>query len=124
MKNIILKISCALICLLLFCGCDSYRAFMSIESGTAKNWEQRHDLLDGRKSHILHLGAKSRDMIVEIVTEKGEIDVTAKDSMGNIIFEAENAETGTYSFSASGKVKITIEADEHKGSISVKRKDS
>ena len=113
MKNIIIKISCALICLLLFCGCDSYRAFMSIESGTAKNWEQRHDLLDGRKSHILHLGAKSLDMIVEIVTEKGEIDVTAKDSMGNIIFEAENAETGIYSFSASGKVKMTIEADEH-----------
>ncbi|MBR3953390.1 MAG: hypothetical protein IKJ82_07300 [Oscillospiraceae bacterium] len=125
MKNAVLKIICVLVCVLfLFCGCDSYRAFMSIESGSAKSWSQKHDMLDGRKSHVLRLGANEMDMIIDVVTEAGEVDISVKDSMGNEIFEADNAETGTYSFSASGKVKITIEAEEHRGSILVKKADS
>lgn len=125
MKNAVLKIFAMLICvLLLLCGCDSYRAFLSIESGGTQNWSQSHELLSGRKSHTLRLGAKEQDMIIEVMTEKGEIDITVKDSFGNIIFEEDDAETGTYSFSANGKVKITVEAEDHKGSVSVKKADS
>lgn len=125
MEKRVLKIICVLTCvLLLLCGCESYRAFMSIESGTAESWSQRHDFLDGRKSHVLRLGAAQRNMILEVVTEEGEIDITVKDSFGDEIFEADNAKTGTYSFSASGRVKITIEAENHRGSVAVKRTDS
>lgn len=110
--------------LLMFSGCDSYRALMSVESSTPKSWEQRHGMLDGKKSHTLYLGTEIQEMEVKIVTEKGEIDVTVEDSLGKTVFEIENAKTGTYYFSAEGRTKITVEADEHKGSIAVKRRES
>ena len=119
------RLAAFLICvLMMFSGCDSYRAFLSIESATAKSWEQRHEMLDGRKSQSLDLGAKTQEMEIEIVTEKGEVDVTVEDTFGNTVFEIDDAKTGIYYFSAEGKIRITAEASEHKGSISVKRKES
>lgn len=123
MKKSVLKILSVLMALLLLCGCDSYRAFMSIESGTLKSWSQRHDFLDGKKSHILFLKAGSK-MEIEVETEEGEIDITVKTLSGEEIIEIENAETGSFEFEAEGFVKITVNADEHRGSVSVKQKES
>ena len=123
MKKSVLKIISVLMALLLLCGCDSYRAFMSIESGTLKSWSQRHDLLDGKKSHILFLKADSK-MEIDVETEDGKIDITVKSLSGEEIIEIENAETGSFEFEAEGFVKITVNADEHRGSVSVKQKES
>lgn len=123
MKKSVLKILSVLMALLLLCGCDSYRAFMSIESGTLKSWSQSHDLLDGRKSHILFLKAGSK-MEIDVETEEGEMDITVKTLSGEEIIEIENAETGSFEFEAEGFVKITVNADEHRGSVSVKQKES
>ncbi|MBQ7874758.1 MAG: hypothetical protein IJ306_06320 [Oscillospiraceae bacterium] len=118
MKKLIALLICVMV---LFCGCDSYRAFMSIENSTAKSWRQSHDYLDGRKSHTLRLGTKAQDMVIEVVTEKGEIDIIVTDSFGNTVFEIDDAETGKYAFTARGKIKIRVEADEHSGSFSVEK---
>ena len=84
---------------------------------------QKHDLLDGTKGHVLNLGKEEQEMVIEVVTEKGSVDITAKDQNGEIITEIEIAETGTYNFSANGKVKFRIYCSEHKGSISVYEAD-
>ena len=124
MKKIMVFILCIMLCAG-FSGCetDSYKAFMSIESGTRTSWSQKHDFLDGTKGHVLNLGKEEQNMVIEVVTEEGSVDITAKDKNGEIITEIENAETGTYNFSANGKVKFRIYCSEHKGSISVYEAD-
>ena len=124
MKKSVLKIISVLMALFLLCGCDSYRAFMSIESGTKTSWSQKHDFLEGTKSHVLNLGKEEQNMVIEVVTEEGSVDIIAKDQNGEIITEIKNAETGTYNFSAKGKVKFRIYCSEHRGSVSVYEADS
>ena len=120
------KIIAALCILLMFSGCeaDSYKAFLSIESGTKTSWNQKHDYLEGTKSHVLYLGKEPKEMEIDVVTEEGKIDIKFTDIKGNEILFLENAETGKYEFSAEGKVKIRIYCREHQGSISVYKKDS
>ena len=63
-------------------------------------------------------------MIIEVVTEEGSVDIVAKDKNGEIITEITDAETGSYTFSAEGKVRFRIYCSEHKGSVSVHKADS
>ena len=125
MKKIISFVLCAMLCFG-FSGCeaDSYKALMSIESGSGTSWSQKHDFLEGTKGHILKLGKEEQKMIIEVVTEEGSVDIIAKDQNGEIFAEIENAETGTYNFSANGKVKFRIYCEEHRGSVAVYEADS
>jgi hypothetical protein len=59
-----------------------------------------------------------------IVTEEGEIDITVTDKNGEEIIFLDDAETGTYEFTAEGKIKITIKAKDHHGSFEIKKADS
>lgn len=125
MKKSVLKIICIFICvLILLCSCGSYRAFMSIESGDFGRWSQKYDYLDGTKSHILNLGKEERNMEIDVVTESGEIDIIISRIGKEKVLEIEDAETGKYYFSSEGWVIVKIDADEHRGSISVKKADS
>ena len=125
MKKILIIALCVIMCLSLFgCEADSYKAFLSIESGTKESWSQKHDFLEGTKGHTLNLGKEPQEMVIEVVTEEGSIDIVAKDKNGEIITEITDAETGSYTFSAEGKVKFRIYCSEHKGSISVHKADS
>ena len=125
MRKILVFMLCIMLCVC-FSGCepDSYKAFMSIESGTRTSWSQKHDFLDGTKGHVLNLGKEEKEMVIEVITEEGSVDIIAKDQNGEIITEIENAETGTYNFSAKGKVKFRIYCEEHRGSVSVSEADS
>lgn len=125
MKRVLFFALCIIICLSLFgCESDSYRAFMSVESGTKESWSQKHDFLEGTKGHVLNLGKEPQEMIIEVVTEEGSVDIIAKDQSGEIITEIKDAETGSYSFSADGKVKFRIYCHEHRGSVSVRKANS
>ena len=125
MKKLIIFAVSVIMCFV-FSGCepDSYKAFMSIESGTRTSWSQKHDFLDGTKGHVINLGKEEQKMVIEVVTEEGSVDIIAKDQNGEIFAEIENAETGTYNFSANGKVKFRIYCSEHRGSVSVYEADS
>lgn len=125
MKRIISFVLCAMLCFG-FSGCeaDSYKALMSIESGSGTSWSQKHDFLEGTKGHILNLGKKEQKMIIEVVTEEGSIDIIAKDEDGEEITKIDDAETGKYTFTAKGKVKFRIYCSEHRGSVEVYKADS
>ena len=125
MKKLIIFAVSVIMCFV-FSGCepDSYKAFMSIESGTRTSWSQKHDFLDGTKGHVLNLGKEEKEMVIEVITEEGSVDIIVKDQNGEIITEIENAETGTYNFSAKGKVKFRIYCEEHRGSVAVYEADS
>lgn len=118
MKKLIAILTCIVV---LFCSCDSYRAMFSIESKTKDEWHHSHDFLDGTKSHKLRLGIGTCEMKITVETNEGSIDITVTDSFGNTVFEIYDAETGDYSFTASGKIKIRVEADEHSGSFAIEK---
>lgn len=120
MKKIIV-ILIALLVFLCFSGCraDSYSGLLSTETGTRISWSQSHYILDGTKSHVMSLGDKQQNMEVDVVTEDGKINIEVTDSSGEQILFIENAETGTYNFSAESKVVIRIFCERHRGSVSV-----
>lgn len=125
MKKIIVILLVSLV-FLSFSGCeaDSYSQLLSVENGTKTSWSQSHYLLDGTKSHVMSLGDKQQDMEIEVVTENGKIDIRITDEAEEEILLIENAETGTYDFSAEGKVIIRIFCDGHRGKIIVDKEES
>ena len=127
MKNNLLKAFTVLACfIMLFSGCgfNSGTALMKVENSTKTSWKQSHMLFDGKEIRTFYLEDESRKMEITVVTEKGEIDITVLDSNGEEIFEIDDAKTGTYEFTASGKIKIKVEADSHKGNFEIKKADS
>lgn len=127
MKSKILKIFAVLVCIaMLFCGCshNSGIAIGKVESSTRTRIMQSHLLLNGTEVRTLSAGKEEQKMEAIIVTEEGEIDITVTDRNGEEIIFLDNAETGTYEFTAEGKIKITIKAKDHHGSFEIKRADS
>ena len=127
MKNKMLKNFAVLVCIaMLFCGCshNSGIAIGKVESSTRTRIMQSHLLLNGTEVRTLSAGKEEQKMEAIIVTEEGEIDITVTDRNGEEIIFLDNAETGTYEFTAEGKIKITIKAKDHHGSFEIKRADS
>ena len=127
MKTKLLKVFALCACFIMFfsgCGFNSGTALMKVENSTKTSWKQSHMLLDGKQVRTFSLGNEPQEMEVTVVTEKGEIDITVLDSNGEEIFEIDDAKTGTYEFTAFGKIKIEVEADSHKGNFEIKRADS
>ena len=127
MKNKMLKNFAVLVCIaMLFCGCshNSGIAIGKVESSTGTRIKQSHLLLNGTEVRTLSAGKEEQKMEAIIVTEEGEIDITVTDRNGEEIIFLDNAETGTYEFTAEGKIKITIKAKDHHGSFEIKRADS
>ena len=127
MKNKLLKIFMVIVCyLMLFSGCgfNSGTALMKVENSTKTSWKQSHMFFDGKEIRSFFLKDEPQKMEVTVVTEKGEIDITVFDSNGEEVFEIDDAKTGTYEFTASGKIKIKVEADSHKGNFEIKKADS
>ena len=127
MKRTVFKITAFILCIVMLfsgCGFNSGIAILSIESSDRTSWSQSHHLLRGTKSHTMNLGKKEIQMEAEVVTEEGEIDIFVTTISGEILLEIEDAKTGIYDFSASGRIKIKIVADDHRGSINVNPIDS
>ena len=127
MKSKLLKISVTLVLIMiLFCGCNynSGVALGKVESSTGTRIKQSHLLLNGTEVRTISVGNEEQKMEAIIVTEEGEIEITITDKSGEEIIFLDNAETGTYEFTAEGKIKVTIKAKDHHGSFEIKRADS
>ena len=127
MRDKMLKIFALFVCVtMLFCGCsyNSGIAIGKVESSTRTRIKQSHLFLNGTEVRTLFPGNEKQEMEAIIVTEEGEIDITITDKNGEEIIFLDNAETGTYEFTAEGKIKVTIKAKDHHGSFEIKRADS
>ena len=123
MPGIFAMLACALI-LFSACGFNSGIAVMRIQSSTRTSWKQSHDFLSGTEKQTLFLGNEPQEMEIKVVTDDGKIDITVTGKGGEEIIVLEDAKTGTYEFSAEGKIKITVKAKEHRGSFEIKRINS
>ena len=126
MKKALLKII-SFLCIIIFlagCGFNSGVAIGKVESSTSTSIKQSHLLLNGKEVRTLSVGKELQKMELIIVTKEGEIDVSITDKGGEEIMFLDNAETGTYEFTAERKIKITVNAKDHHGSFEIKRADS
>lgn len=100
--------------------------FFSVRSGTRigyvgkesrSSWSGSYISLDGMMKKSIY--PKGDVLHVEVNTESGTISMEITDTHGNILFEKDNIETSSFDVEVSGKVKIRIEADHHKGSFDI-----
>ena len=60
---------------------------------------------------------KNDTLNFSIKTESGSISVEVIDGDDNTVFYKENVETSTFEVKVEGRVRVIIEAEDHKGSF-------
>ena len=80
------------------------------------HWSAEYQYFDGYMQRNLWM-EEDAVLKVSIETIEGEIDLTIKDSEGNVIFSEKAIETKEFEVEASGKVTVRIDGDKHKGSF-------
>ncbi|MBP1542491.1 MAG: hypothetical protein J6A16_00225 [Oscillospiraceae bacterium] len=83
------------------------------------SWNGTYQLLDGNMKRTLHFNSNDH-IILETATSGGSLSIKIQDTQGNTIFSKNNMETGSHDITVSGNVIITISADKHSGSFSIK----
>lgn len=83
------------------------------------NWSGTYELLDGKMRRALHFGS-SKNITLEAKTESGTLSIEIQDETGNVIFSKSNIGTASHSISVNGNVVVTISANNHCGSFSLK----
>lgn len=82
------------------------------------SWSGKYTSLDGTISKTIHTDTEPDTIRVEIVTESGSISITMIDPNGNVVFEQSDINTSSFDVDVSGKVRVRIEAENHRGSFS------
>lgn len=81
------------------------------------SWWGSYALLDGKMWRTLHLDSSQSTLHIETETQSGELFIDIKDGSGNIIFSSGALGTDSFDINASGSIKVTITAKNHKGSF-------
>ena len=82
------------------------------------SWSGRYERLDGKMRRTLHFES-NEEITIETTTASGILSIDIQDTAGNVIFSKNDMETASYSVTVSGKVVITITADDHSGSFKI-----
>ena len=119
-KAVILAVAAAAVALSLIIaviifGTASAKKVGFIESHTSSSWSATYKKLDGELSR--NITVKDGELNLSIKTESGSISIEILDDEDNTIFEKENVSNGTFEISADGKVRVIIEAEDHRGSF-------
>ena len=86
-------------------------------SETRSNWTGRYASLDGTMRKTIH--PKGDQLHIEVETKSGTISMEFRDADGELLFDGDDMETGTFDVPVSGKVTVLIEADHHQGSFRI-----
>ena len=86
-------------------------------SETRSNWTGRYASLDGTMRKTIH--PKGDQLHIEVETKSGTISMEVRDADGELLFDGDDMETGTFDVPVSGKVTVLIEADHHQGSFRI-----
>lgn len=88
-----------------------------VEHTTRNEWTMEYMFCDGFMQRTMWTADGEAELNVVVETEEGTIGITIKDKDGNVIFEEENIQTGTYRAEVTGKYTVRIETEDHKGSF-------
>lgn len=90
-----------------------------VETSTSSTWEARYASLQGSMTKMINIKSDSLD--VSVTTDSGSISIEITDMDGNSLYRGKDLETCSFSVGATGKVKITVNAERHSGSFSFKQ---
>ncbi|MBQ3559065.1 MAG: helix-turn-helix transcriptional regulator [Agathobacter sp.] len=95
---------------------SSATKIMYFSNAGRDHWSAEYQYLDGYIQRNLWM--EEDDVLkISIETIEGEIDLTIKDSEGNVIFSEKSLETKEFQVAVSGKITIRIDGDKHEGSF-------
>lgn len=90
-----------------------------------RSWSASYVMLNGTLKHTIHPKNVPETLLIEVVTEAGNISIEGKDADNNIVFDEDNIGTTTsFEVEVPGSVVVYIEAEEHRGSFSIEAKES
>jgi len=89
----------------------------SKEFATKTMWSKEYQFCDGYMSRTMQTEADEDEIQIIVVTEEGDISIKIEDMDGNIIFEQEKIPSGNYPVELTGKYKVRVEVEDHRGSF-------
>lgn len=124
-KNPIWPIVIAVLCIAVsvitgFFGSTSVKSGLRIGyvgSETKSTWWGNYISVDGTMQKTMRIDGDV--LVAEVETEEGTFSLTVKDTDGNAVFSEENMGTCTREIPVSGKIRVVINFDHHKGSFSI-----
>lgn len=96
-------------------GANSAKKFFYSEKHTASSWSATYQLLDGKIRRTIT--PDDDTLSFSIKTESGSISIEILDSEGNTFFDKDDIGTEAFEVKVDGKVRVIIEAEDHKGSF-------
>lgn len=114
--------------LLTLVGCEgalvsSGFTMMSVSTETGESFSMRYMEFDGMKQYRLRTKQDNTVVRVDVESESGTLSmkVTAAGNRDELVFQAENLESGSFTFSVpeKGSYTVTMTADEHEGSYAL-----
>ncbi len=90
-----------------------------VGTGGRSSWSGSYISLDGKMRKTLHF-SEYTDVTVETKTESGVLAIEFKDEQNNIVFSNNDMGTVLYTVGVEGDIIVTISADKHSGSFSIK----
>lgn len=82
-------------------------------------WRASYAYYDGWRKSTINRNETATTLYAEVVTESGALGMTVTDEAGNIVFSQENLGTDTYEIPLSGRSRLRITAEKHKGQFSL-----
>ena len=87
-------------------------------------WNAEYTSIDGTFSKTLSPADDDALLYISVHTEEGSVRITAEDRNKNILYEKVTDGTDEFYVKSDGKVKITIEADKHRGGFDIRYEQS
>lgn len=114
----IMAVFIVLILAFIFVGCEFHSGLRIgyIGNSGSSYWRASYIKLDGKM--IDTLKTEDDTLIINIETEKGSISVKVYDADKNLIYEANDA--GEHAVKTDGKIRVVIDAENHKGSFDIR----
>lgn len=118
MKRIFICIMLVMALVLSGCSFNSCIRVGYVGREGSESWSARYKKLDGEMYRTFRID--EGPVYITIGTKEGGISVSIEDSDGNTLFTADGE--GEYTAEVSGKLRVNISADDHRGSFDIRTK--
>lgn len=124
MKNKIKLLMTCILAIIMITGCTtgSFVTIGSIENNSSSKISMSYQKFDGYKSTKIHVNdGDQMEVSVDIVTEKGKLDLKITDENDKTAYEGNDIPTSNFkvTLDKAGDYTITLNADNHKGSYKI-----
>ncbi len=88
-----------------------------VSSKSRVHWQASYAKLDGSMSKMIF--PEKESYLLTVVTHDGSFDISVVGEDGEIVMDLEDVPTGEYSLTLQDITRVTIRAEDHRGSFSL-----